>query len=102
MARRNRTAARRGTSDAQPPSVRVRAALAAVSDIFLNATPPQERPWKYLLPILALAFAARATVALSGDFVMHPDEIMQYLEPAHRLAFGSGAVFWEYHYGARS
>ena len=27
---------------------------------------------------------------------------MQYLEPAHRLVFGNGAFFWEYHYGARS
>ena len=52
--------------------------------------------------VLALAFAARAAVALSGDFVLHPDEIMQYLEPAHRLAFGSGVTYWEYFYGARS
>ena len=44
----------------------------------------------------------RATVALAGDFVLHPDEIMQYLEPAHRLAFGNGVVYWEYFYGARS
>ncbi len=60
------------------------------------------RPWKYLPLVLALAFAARAAVALSGDFVLHPDEIMQYLEPAHRLAFGSGVTYWEYFYGARS
>ena len=52
--------------------------------------------------MLALAFAARAAVALSGDFVLHPDEIMQYLEPAHRLVFGSGVTYWEYFYGARS
>ncbi len=52
--------------------------------------------------MLALAFAARAAVALSGDFVLHPDEIMQYLEPAHRLVFGSGVIYWEYFYGARS
>ena len=61
-----------------------------------------DRPWKYLPLVLALAFAARAAVALSGDFVLHPDEIMQYLEPAHRLAFGSGVTYWEYFYGARS
>ena len=53
-------------------------------------------------PVLALAFAARAAVALAGDFVLHPDEIMQYLEPAHRLAFGNGVIYWEYFYGARS
>ena len=63
---------------------------------------PTERPWKYLPLVLALAFAARAAVALSGDFVLHPDEIMQYLEPAHRLVFGSGVTYWEYFYGARS
>ena len=52
--------------------------------------------------MLALAFAVRAAVALTGDFVLHADEIMQYLEPAHRLAFGSGVIYWEYSYGARS
>ena len=101
MARRNRTAARRA-SDAQPLPDRVRAMLAAIPGIFLNAPEVHDKPWKFLLPILALAFAVRAAVALSGDFVMHPDEIMQYLEPAHRLAFGNGGVFWEFHYGARS
>ena len=60
------------------------------------------RPWKHLPLVLALAFGARAAVALSGDFVLHPDEIMQYLEPAHRLVFGSGVTYWEYFYGARS
>ena len=60
------------------------------------------RPWKYLPLVLALALVARAVVALSGDFVLHPDEIMQYLEPAHRLVFGSGVTYWEYFYGARS
>ena len=54
------------------------------------------------MPVLTLAFAVRAAVALTGDFVLHPDEIMQYLEPAHRLAFGNGVVYWEYFYGARS
>ena len=65
---------------------------------------PQQtgRPWKHLPLLLGLAFAARAAVALSGDFVLHPDEIMQYLEPAHRLAFGNGIIYWEYFYGARS
>ena len=52
--------------------------------------------------MLALAFVARAAIALSGDFVLHPDEIMQYLEPAHRLVFGNGVIYWEYFYGARS
>ncbi|MGI9296806.1 MAG: hypothetical protein ACR2QC_02780 [Gammaproteobacteria bacterium] len=58
--------------------------------------------WKWLPALLAAAFALRAAIALSGDFVIHPDEIMQYLEQAHRLVFGSGVVYWEYFYGARS
>ncbi len=61
-----------------------------------------ETTW-YALPwLLGLAFVLRAAVALSGDFVIHPDEIMQYMEQAHRLVFGSGVVYWEYFYGARS
>ena len=44
----------------------------------------------------------RAAVALSNDFFIHPDEIMQYLEQGHRLAFGNGVVYWEFFYGARS
>ena len=73
-----------------------------MSDLLLHSSPPDERPWKFLLPVLALAFVARAAVALSGDFVLHPDEVMQYLEPAHRLVFGNGITYWEYFYGARS
>ena len=71
-------------------------------DGLLHTREPDERPWKHLPTALALAFAARAAVALSGDFVLHPDEIMQYLEPAHRLVFGNGVTYWEYFYGARS
>ena len=52
--------------------------------------------------VLALAFAGRAAVALTADSMLHQDELMQYLEPAHRLAFGNGAIYWEYFYGARS
>ena len=35
------------------------------------------RRWRLLPLVLALAFVVRAAVALSGDFVLHPDEIMQ-------------------------
>ena len=66
---------------------------------------PQDDPgpiWRLLPAILAVAFAVRAAVALSGDLTLHPDEIFQYLEPAHRLAFGNGVVYWEFFYGARS
>ena len=106
MSKRNRSQAHgRGVAARQekrkqtlPWSVRLR----SMSDLLLHPAPPDERPWKFLLPVLALAFVARAAIALSGDFVLHPDEIMQYLEPAHRLVFGNGAHFWEYFYGARS
>ena len=104
-----RDARRRGATarpDLRKPApswpVRLRSTLAAVPEALLHPQTPDERPWKYLPLVLALAFVARAAVALSGDFVLHPDEIMQYLEPAHRLVFGNGAHFWEYVYGARS
>ena len=58
--------------------------------------------WNRLWLWLGIAFVLRAIVALGGDFVIHPDEIMQYLEPAHALVFGNGIVYWEYFYGARS
>ena len=58
--------------------------------------------WRQLPLVLAVAFIVRAAVALASDFSIHPDEIMQYLEPAHRAVFGSWLVFWEQVYGARS
>ena len=83
---------------AAPPVRPVETAL----DFVLHPQAPDERLWKYLPWVLALAFATRVAVALSGDFVLHPDEIMQYLEPAHRLVFDNGVRYWEYFYGARS
>ena len=75
---------------------------ASVVDRLLHLQTPDERPWRFLLPVIVLAFVARAAIALCGDFVLHPDEIMQYLEPAHRLVFGSGVTYWEFFYGARA
>ena len=74
----------------------------SVVDRLLHLQVSDERPWKFLLPVLALAFAVRGAIALCGDFVLHPDEVMQYLEPAHRLVFGNGVTYWEFFYGARS
>ena len=62
----------------------------------------EEPVWNRLPHLLLAAFLLRAVLSLSGDFVIHPDEIMQYLEPARRLVFDSGIVYWEYFYGARS
>ena len=64
-----------------PWTARLRSALAAAPEALPHPSPPEGRPWKLLAPVLALAFAARAAVALSGGFVLHPDEIMQYLSP---------------------
>ena len=74
----------------------------SVWEVALHLQTLDESVWKYLWPALALAFVARAGIALSGDFMLHPDEIMQYLEPAHRLVFGNGVIYWEFFYGARS
>ncbi len=68
----------------------------------LHRQTPEPEPWRWVPWVLALAFLARAAIALSNDFVLHPDEIMQYLEPAHWLVFGNGVKYWEYFYGARS
>ena len=74
----------------------------ALAEGLIHARVPEQPPWKLVAPVLGLAFAARAAVALSGDFVLHADEVMQYLEPAHRLVFGNGVIYWEWFYGARS
>ena len=76
--------------------------MRSAADGLLHRQAPEAPLWRHFWPVLALAFCARAAVALSGDFIMHPDEIMQLLEPAHRLAFGNGAIYWEFFYGARS
>ncbi len=34
--------------------------------------------------------------------LIHPDEVFQTLEPAHRLAYGYGVVTWEWREGVRS
>lgn len=52
--------------------------------------------WGLLLLAFALRFAALLPASLH-----HPDEILQYLEPAHRLVFGHGIETWEYRYGMR-
>jgi hypothetical protein len=49
-----------------------------------------------------LAFVLRLWVAWTGDFLLHPDEVFQYLEQGHRVVFGYGIVPWEYRYGTRS
>lgn len=50
--------------------------------------------------LMALAMLARA-VQFDVFAVYHPDEVLQYLEPANRLVNGFGIVTWEYRYGMR-
>jgi phosphatidylinositol glycan class B len=55
-----------------------------------------------LISVLAIAFLLRLWLVLTHTYVLFPDETFQYLEPGHRLAFGSGLVAWEYIDGIRS
>jgi GPI mannosyltransferase 3 len=57
-----------------------------------------EGPWPFALLTGVVAFG---TAMISGGRV-HPDEIFQNLEPAHRLAFGYGEVTWEWVEGIRN
>ena len=69
--------------------------------MLLHSQTPEGRIWKYFIPVLVLAFVVRAVLALYTDSILHVDEIFQYLEQGHRLAFGNGVVPWEHFYGVR-
>ena len=58
--------------------------------------------WRYLPHCLAAALLLRLGLHMFSDFVSYPDELQQYLEQGHKLAFGYGIVTWEWHWGARS
>lgn len=55
-----------------------------------------------LAAIVLAAFALRMAAATFLPNIHHPDEVFQYLEQGHRLAFGYGVVPWEYREGVRS
>ena len=55
-----------------------------------------------LAALVVLGLALRCLIVFGRTNVVHPDEMFQYLEQGHRLAFGSGVVPWEYDYGIRS
>src|SRR3546814_19543031 len=48
--------------------------------------------------VLGIVLRIAATWPMS---MHHPDEVIQYLEQAHRLVFGYGVITWEYRYGMR-
>ena len=52
--------------------------------------------------VLLTALAVRLWSVATHTYIAFPDETFQYLEPAHRLAFGAGAVTWEFLDGIRS
>ena len=58
--------------------------------------------WPGVWWVLLAAFVWRALIALTTDFIIHPDEIMQYLETAHGVVFGNNLLYMEYYYGQRS
>jgi hypothetical protein len=51
---------------------------------------------------LSAALAVRLWSVASHSYIVWPDETFQYLEPAHRLLFGSGVITWEFLDGIRS
>ena len=50
--------------------------------------------------IIAIGILLRVAVLIPFS-MNHPDEVFQYLEPAHRMVFGNGVVTWEFRYGMR-
>lgn len=57
---------------------------------------------RQLVCLLLGGFALRLAIAQAFPNIFWPDEIFQSLEQAHRLAFGSGVVPWEFREGSRS
>ena len=94
--------ASRGSAAPDKKTVARRGGLSAKAGAILHVSESDAPAWRWLPHVLALAFLLRALTALAGDFVIHPDEVMQYLEPAHKAAFGAGVSYWEFFYGARS
>lgn len=65
---------------------------------------PSSSSRKYVLLLLFFFAALVLRVGLAVHFpsVPHPDEIFQTQEPAHRLAYGYGVIYWEWRRGVRS
>src|SRR5262249_4847103 len=57
----------------------------------------------YLLAcVFLVALLLRVGVAVRVPNLVHPDEVFQTQEPAHRLAYGYGIITWEWRDGVRS
>ncbi len=68
----------------------------------LCVLPPTSAEKVTLVGILVAAFALRIGMAMLFPGFDHPDELVQYLEQGHRLAFGYGVIPWEFRDGIRS
>ena len=55
--------------------------------------------WYLFYPIIFTALCLRIIYSFFSDVPVHEDEIMQYLEQAHRLVFDYGYIPWEYDKG---
>ena len=71
-------------------------------DLFRAVSAPPAPLWKWFWPLAAAGLALRVVSALSGDYVIRPDENFQILEQAHRLVWGYGLIPWEFGVGARN
>jgi phosphatidylinositol glycan class B len=79
------------------------ASLAGARPTWLGSKPSEAAATRaFLALVLSAALAARLWNVATNTYIMFPDETFQYLEPAHRLVFGSGVVTWEYIDGIRS
>ncbi len=58
--------------------------------------------WRYLPHCLIVALLLRLGLHMFSDFISYPDELYQYLEQGHRLAFGYGLITWEWNWGTHS
>ena len=67
-----------------------------------DAAPADRLPRGWVLGLLGLALLARLLFIVIVPFFIRPDEVFQFLEPAHRLVTGRGAITWEWHAGIRS
>jgi phosphatidylinositol glycan class B len=56
----------------------------------------------FLVIVLLAALAVRLWIVATHTYIVFPDETFQYLEPAHRIVFGSGVITWEYLDGIRN
>ncbi len=70
--------------------------------IYQAPGPTVQPSWRYLPHCLIAALLLRLGLHMFSDFVAYPDELQQYLEQGHKLVFGYGLVFWEWHWGARN